>query len=142
MRNNVTFQYPEPFIPSSEEDGVLSVKGAEWFGKILREIPSLKVDPSYIQEDWGVVFFVHRSNKKFWVGLSTWPEGESAWLAHIHHRSLLQRFTSSGKQEFNQLILDLQQQLKARAGTSNITWFHERDMQSAEPLGSPTPETG
>lgn len=141
MRNHVTFRYPEPFVRYSEEDGILSTAGAEWFAALLRRVSSLEVDPEFCQEDWGVVIFVSRNGKRFWVGLSMWPDGESAWLAHIHHHSTawLQRLTSSGRRELEALIGDIHQALSQAASVSGVIWYREGDMKSAHVQGSPTP---
>jgi hypothetical protein len=142
MRNNVTFRCPEPFVRYLEEDGILSASGANWFAALLRKVPSLRVDPKFCQEDWGVVVFVSRNRMRFWIGLSMWPEDESAWLAHIHHHSFawLQRLTSSGKRELNALIRDIQKTLSGDPSVSGITWYREADMKTARANGSSTPE--
>jgi hypothetical protein len=142
MRNHVTFRCPEPFVRYSEEDGILSASGAGWFAALLRSVPSLEVDPKLCQEDWGVVIFVSRNRKRFWIGLSMWPEGESAWLAHIHHHSFawLQRLTSSGKAELDTLIGDIHHMLSNAASVSDITWYREGDMKTAGKQGSSTPD--
>src|SRR6516162_6681702 len=100
MRTNVTFRHPAEFVPLSVEDGILAVSGAQWFAALLRRIRGLEIDEDLCQEDWGVVFFARRNQKKFWIGLSAW-DSEGAWLAHFHHGSFarLQRFSSSGKKE-------------------------------------------
>ena len=144
MRNYVTFCYPERFVRYSEEDGILSAAGADWFASLLRRVPSLEVDPKLCQEDWGVVIFVSRNRRRFWIGLSMWPEGDSAWLAHVHHHSFawFQRLTSSGKRELNALIGDIQKVLSGEASVSGLTWYREADMKTARPSGRSTPEEG
>jgi hypothetical protein len=142
MGNNTTFRCPEPFVPFSDEEGILSATGVDWFATLLRRIPSLEVDPKYCQEDWGVVILVSRNQKKFWIGLSIWPEGDGAWLAHVHHSSFawLQRFTSTGRKGFERLIIDLDRQLTTDPKISDVIWHREDDMQSAAPGGSKKPD--
>jgi hypothetical protein len=141
MRNNVTFCHPAPFVRYSEQDGILAASGADWFANILRKVPALQVDPKMCQEDWGVVISVSRNGKRFWVGLSMWPEGESAWLAHFHQRTFawLQRITSAGERELDALIGDVQDTLLRDPSISRLTWYREADMNTARPNGSPTP---
>lgn len=76
MRNNVTFRHPAEFIPVSEDDGILATAGADWFVSLLQRIDGLSVQSELCQEDWGVVVFAERAGKRFWVGLSLWPEHE------------------------------------------------------------------
>jgi hypothetical protein len=142
MRNHVTFRCPEPFVPFSDEDGILSAKGVEWFATLLRRIPSLEIDPKFCQEDWGVVFFVTRNRKRFWIGLSMWPEGDGAWLAHTHHHSFawLQRFTASGKDELRRLITDMHCQLSSYPRITKIAWYREGDMKTAAAVSTQRPD--
>src|SRR5580765_1914740 len=101
MRTNVTFHHPAEFVPASEEDDILATTGAQCFVTLLHRVPGLDTTQELCQEDWGVVIFARRAQKKFWIGLSAWPEGEHAWLAHFHHGvyAWVQRLTSSGKTE-------------------------------------------
>jgi hypothetical protein len=87
MRNSVTFRYPAEFIAVSEDDCILATSGADWFVSLLRRVEGLSVQSQWCQEDWGVVVFAERGGKRFWIGLSFWPDGEQAWLAHFHHHS-------------------------------------------------------
>jgi len=87
MRTNVTFRHPAKFLGIEDVDaGVLAVRGAHWFAKILTRVPHLELDRKLCQEDWGVVLFARRNQNKFWIGLSAW-DSDGAWLAHIHHGS-------------------------------------------------------
>lgn len=90
MRNNVTFRHPAEFVET--EEGILSIDGVAWFVDLLRRIDGLGVDATLCQEDWGVVVFAQRAGKRFWIGLSLWPEDEPAWLAHVHHHSFARAF--------------------------------------------------
>ena len=139
MKSQVTFRCPEPFVPLGEEDGILSVKGAGWFVKLLQRIPSLEVEENLCQEDWGIVVFVRRNKKRFWMGLSVWPEGDSAWLVHIHHRSYgwLQRLSASGKEEFKRLVADIHKVLTSDSAISEVRWYRESDRTFASSAESP-----
>ena len=108
MRKNVTFRHPAEFVPVSGGDGILATAGAGWFVPLLRRIDGLSVQGELCQEDWGVVVFAERSGKRFWIGLSFWPDGEQAWLAHFHHHSFawLQRRSAAGKRELERLVSD------------------------------------
>lgn len=140
MRTNVTFRHPAEYVPVSDEEGVLAVSGAQWFAALLRRVAHLQIDEDVCQEDWGVVFFAQRNQKRFWIGLSAW-EAEGAWLAHFHHRSLawLQRFSSSGKSELKCLLADVHEVLAAEASISDIAWHDESEMSKPQPAGYPTP---
>jgi len=141
MRNNVSFCFPEEFERVSEEEGILSVQGAEWFVSILKKIPGIQVNEDLCQEDWGVVVFVNRNEKRFWVGLSQWSDGEFSWLAHVHHNSYawLQRWSRSGKREFDELIMSLDRVLTTDPNVSEKLWYHEKVMNRAYPRGSHRP---
>jgi len=143
MRNNVTFRHPAEFISSSENDGILATRGADWFVSLLRRIDALSVQSELCQEDWGVVIFVERGGKRFWIGLSQWPEGEQAWLAHFHHHSFawLQRRSAAGRRELERLIVDFHSVLASEPAVHNVAWYHESDMGRAEAQGSATPNT-
>jgi len=140
MHRHVTFWYPAPFVRLSEEDGVLSVDGAQRFVSLLKRIPGLQVDDELCQEDWGVVIFARRARKQFWIGLSGFDEHE--WAAHIHHGSFawLQRMSPSGKRAMEQLILDIHAVLANEPAVSKITWHPQTEAGKQNPRGSPTPQ--
>jgi hypothetical protein len=93
------------------------------------------------QEDWGVVVFAERAGKRFWIGLSLWPEDEPAWLAHFHHRSFawLQRWSAAGKSELERLASDFHTVLASEPTVRDIAWYHESDMRRAHAPSSTTP---
>ncbi len=140
MRTNVTFKYPAVFVPLSDEDGILAVSGAQWFTALLRRLPGLHIDRDPCQEDWGVVFFVRRNGKKYWVGLSAW-ESEGAWIAHFHHGAFasLQWFGLTGSRELRLLLVDVHKVLASEALISEISWHEESEINKPQPAGSPTP---
>jgi hypothetical protein len=144
MRNNVTFRYPAEFIPLSENDGILATRGADWFVSLLRRIDGLSVGDELCQEDWGVVVIAERGGKRFWIGLSFWPEGEQAWLAHFHHRSFawLQRWSTSGNRGLDRLISDFHSMIESEPLVRDIAWYHEREMTKANAESSATPNVG
>jgi hypothetical protein len=123
---------------------MLSVIGAQWFVTLLRRVPNLEIDERLCQEDWGVVVFARRSQKKFWIGLSMWPDGEHAWLAHFHHGSFawLQRFSSSGQRELQTLVTDVHRMLASEPAVSDIAWYDESQMRKAAPDGFASPSEG
>ena len=142
MRTHVIFRHPAPFVAVSEEDGVLSVDGSDWFVELLKRIEGLVVRAEPIQEDWGVAVAVERGGNAFWIGLSSWPEFDGAWLAHVHHGSFawFQRFSATGKREFRRLLSDLHRVLTAEPSVSHVTWYRERDMMKPNPQSHPTPD--
>jgi hypothetical protein len=140
MRTNVTFLHPAEFTPVSEDDGILATAGATWFVEVLRRIPGLKVGDSLIQEDWGVVAKASRNECRFWIGLCLWPEGESAWLAHVHHSALLQRFTPKGKAALLSLARDLRAALESDPLVQDVVWYRESDMSKPAPDGAANPD--
>lgn len=135
MCNNVSFRHPAEFARLSSEDGILAVEGADWFIELLQRVQNLEIDPNLCQEDWGVVVFARRNNKKFWIGLSMWPEGEHAWLAHFHHASFswIQKFSASGKAELDCLVAEFHNVLANQACVSEIAWHLESEMRLANP---------
>lgn len=141
MRNNVTFRFPAEFVPVSDEDGILSTAGADWFVSLLRRVAGLSVQSELFQEDWGVVIFAERDGNRFWIGLSLWPEDEPAWLAHFHHHSFawLQRWSAAGKRELERLVSDFHSVLASEPAVRDIAWYRERDMSRADVQSSPTP---
>jgi hypothetical protein len=143
MRNNVTFRHPAEFVGDSEDGGgVLAVSGALWFEALLQPVPGLEINGDPCQEDWGVVFFARRNQKKFWIGLGGWDEG--TWLAHFHHGSFawLQSLTSSGKAELARLLADVHGVLTADPAITKIAWHEEREMSKPQPAGFSTPVDG
>jgi hypothetical protein len=139
MRTYVTFRHPAPFVVVSEDDGILSVDGADWFVALLNRIASLNLQSELCQEDWGVVAFAERAGKRFWIGLSMYGEGE--WVAHVHHASLalFQRLSASGNRELQRVLCDLHDVLAADPAVSQIAWYREVEMRKAVPRGSSTP---
>jgi hypothetical protein len=133
MRKNVTFRHPAEFVPVSEDNGILATTGAGWFVSLLRRIDGLSVQSELCQDDWGVVVFAERSGKRFWIGLSFWPDGEQAWLAHFHHHSFawLQRRSAAGKRELERLVSDFHSVLASEPTVGDIAWYHESDMRRA-----------
>lgn len=144
MRTNVTFHHPAEFVSFSDEDGVLSVGGAQWFVTLLRRVPGLEINEKLCQEDWGVAIFAKRADRKFWIGLSMWPDGEHAWLVHFHHGSFawLQRFSSSRQRELQKLACDVHRVLTSEPLVSDVVWYDESQMRKAEPDGFATPVEG
>ena len=142
MRNNVTFCYRAEFVPVSDDDGILSVTAADWFVSLLRQVNDLSVRSDLCQEDWGVVVFAERAGKRFWIGLSFWPDDESTWLAHFHHHSFawLQRWSAAGKQELDRVISDFHAVLAQDPAIRDIAWYREKDMRGADALSSTTPD--
>lgn len=138
MRTNVTFRHPAEFVPLSDDDGILAVSGAQWFAALLRRVPDLEIDEELCQEDWGLVYFARRNQKKFWIGLSAW-DSDGAWLAHFHHGSFawLQRFSSSGKNELKRLLADVHEVLASEPAISEIAWHEETKMSKPQPAGVP-----
>jgi hypothetical protein len=141
MRTNVSFRHSAEFVPVSDEDSILAVGGAQWFVSLLQRVPGLQIDGELCQEDWGVVVFAQRDEKKFWIGLSMWPDGEHAWLAHFHHGSFawLQRLSSSGRSGLQRLVSDVHGVLAGEPAVSDIVWFEERQMRKAQPDGFTAP---
>jgi hypothetical protein len=140
MRTSVTFRHPAPFVALPEVEDVLAVAGADWFASTLKRIPNATVDENICQEDWGVVFFVRREERDFWIGLSKWDE-EGAWTAHFHHGSFawLQRFRAAAKDALRRLLVDVHSVLSSDPSFSEIAWQEERQMTRAEPASFPTP---
>ena len=85
MRNTVSFHYAAPLVVVSDEDGVLSVQGADWFLDLLRTISGVDLDQNAVREDRGVVVRARCARRRYWIGLSTM--GEHEWVAHVHHHS-------------------------------------------------------
>lgn len=140
MRTNVTFRHPAEFIGDEESGGgVLVVQGALWFATLLRRVPGLELDEDFCQEDWGVVFFTRRNQKKFWIGLSA-SHFDGDWLAHFHHGSFLQSFRSSGKNELKRLLADFHDVLASEPIVTEIAWYEESEMTKPTPAGFPTPD--
>ena len=141
MRNNVTFRHPAEFIPVSEDDGILATSGADWFVSLLQRIDGLSVQSELCQEDWGVVVFAERAGKRFWIGLSLWPEDEQAWLAHFHHHSFawLQRWSTAGKLELERFVSDFHSVVASEQTIYDVTRYYESDMRRGDAQGSATP---
>jgi hypothetical protein len=141
MRTHVTFRYPAEFVSDSE--GILAVSGVQWFVALLRRVPNLQIDDELCQEDWGVVLYARREDKKFWIGLSMW-EGEHSWLSHFHHASFawLQRLSSSGKRELQRVLCDFHAVLASEPAVSDIVWYEGKELDKARPGGFPTPGEG
>ena len=53
--------------------------------ELLALVHGLAIEPRLCQEDWGVFIFAERDGKRFWIGLTWWPEGEGEWLVDVHH---------------------------------------------------------
>lgn len=141
IRTNVVFRYAMPFVSLPDTDGVLSVDGADWLVEVLRQVPGLNVQSELCQEDWGVVAFAERDRKRFWIGLSQWPDAEKAWLMHVHHGSFqwLQWFSSSGRLALEELVCALDDVLKKHQQISDVAWYHERAMTNANPMRAASP---
>jgi hypothetical protein len=144
MRTNVTFRHPAEFVGDQEDGGgVLAVRGAHWFAALLRRVAGLRIDEDLCQEDWGVVFFARRNQKKFWIGLSAW-DAEGMWLAHFHHGlfAWLQWFRSSGKNELELLLVDVHKVLASEPAITDIAWHEGSEMTKPKPTGFPAPVDG
>lgn len=146
MRDNVTFVHPAAFVGvSAEDDGILSVAGAEWFAAILRRIPGLEVQAELCQEDWGVVVFASRGPARFWIGLSLWPDTPQGWLAHLHVGPYsvfehLRGAAKSARAVLPTLARDLHRVLGADPAVSGVTWYREKEMGLPEPSGASAPD--
>ena len=143
MRTYVTFRYPTEFDSATDAAGILAVSGVQWFVELLRRVADLQIDDvdEHCQQDWGVVLYARREDKKFWIGLSIW-EGEHSWLSHFHHDSFfawLQRLSSSGKRELQRVLCDFHAVLASEPAVSEIVWYEEKEIRKARPAGFPTP---
>jgi hypothetical protein len=141
MRTYVTFRHPAEFVGDSEDGaGVLAVSGAHWFGTLLQRVSGLQIDEDPCQEDWGVVFFARRDQKKFWIGLSA-RDDEGAWVAHFHHGPFawLQSFSSSGKNELECLLIDVHTVLTSESTITAIAWHEESEMSKPQRIGFSSP---
>jgi len=140
MRTHVMFRHPADFVPVSDEDGILSVTGADWFVSLLRQVPDLVFRDDLCQEDWGIVAFAERAERTFWIGLSA--EEEGTWVAHFHHGSWawLQRFSPAGDRELRRLTQDFHHVLANEAAVSEIIWYRQDDMMRQRQSGSATPD--
>lgn len=136
LLKNVLFSFPYELTVPVEECDVLSVEDAHWFAALLRRISDIHVDSSPVQEDWGVVFFVERHAKQFWIGLNYF--GNEEYWAHIHHVvfRLFQRWSRSGRDQFESLVEAFHKTLIADSQVSNVRWCH--DIQSSHETW-PTP---
>jgi hypothetical protein len=144
MRTNVSFSYPAEFVSDSYEGSpALSINGAHWFVELLSRVPALHIDENLCQEDWGVVLFVRRNQKKFWIGLSTWST-EGYWLVHFHHGSFawFQRINSSGKEELKSLLTEFHKVLMSEPAISGVVWYKESEMCKPEPVCYSAPIDG
>jgi hypothetical protein len=141
LRTHVSFRHPAEFVPISDEDGILSTTGADWFVKLLERIPGLEIDRDLCQEDWGVVVFAERDGMKFWIGIGGPYNEEGQWLILLNHGSFawLQRFRKSGREALQQLAIDFHQVLTGDPAVSKIQWYEPRETQKAEPVGHTTP---
>ncbi|MBL9184700.1 MAG: hypothetical protein JNN17_21320 [Verrucomicrobiaceae bacterium] len=141
MRTNVVFRYPAEFVPLSFDDGVVATAGAQWFLTLLSRLSGVVIDGEMCQEDWGVVVFVRRCQTKFWIGLSAWSDGEGAWLAHFHHGSFpwLKKFSSSGREELRNLLVDFHHMLVNEPTVSDIVWHQESQMTRPNPESFDSP---
>jgi hypothetical protein len=130
MRTNVVFRCAQEFVGADQDEGILGVRGAVWFVEKLKRIPGLAIDQQLIQEDWGVVIFSQKNEKRFWIGLSLLPDGENHWLAHVHHASwaLLQRFTTKGRAALDDLVKEIDVVLKADATVTDVRWCRDEDV--------------
>jgi hypothetical protein len=140
MRTYVTFRHPGPFKRLSDDDGILSVKGADWFVALLRQVRDLELRAELCQEDWGVVAFAARAATRFWIGLAA--EEDQSWMAHFHHGSWawLQRFNSSANRELQRLVQDFHEVLAHEAAVGAITWYREDDVMKRRQFGSTAPD--
>ncbi len=122
MRDHIRFSCVHNFVGTEEVPDVLSVEGAGWFHGILQGIAGLEVDPELCQEDWGVVFFAAREEKRFWIGLGGWPDPGGHWLVHLHHHSFAwkQRFSRAGKEALEVLVADVERALRAVPSISGV----------------------
>lgn len=140
MRTHVTFRHPAEFVGDEDDGGgILVISGAHWFVSLLRRVSRLELDEDLCQEDWGVVLFARRNQRKFWIGLSAWDEG--AWVAHLHHGPFawLQRFSSSGESELRRLLVDVHDVLASEPAITEIAWYEENEMTKPKPTGFTTP---
>jgi hypothetical protein len=143
MRTHVTFRHPAEFVPVSEDDGILSITGVEWFLTILRQVPDLELDPDLCQEDWGVVVFARRTSGRFWIGVSMGPgfaPEEDDWIVHVHGAtSWLQRLSGAAAPAVDRLAHDLHIALQADPLVADVQWFTQRELNQGHRQGAPTP---
>jgi hypothetical protein len=73
--------------------------------------------------------------------LSQWPDAPDAWLVHFHHGSFawMQWFGSSGRLALAELVCAFHEVLTGDKDVANVTWYHERDMRTADPSGAARP---
>jgi hypothetical protein len=117
MRTHVTFRHPAEFVPVSEDDGILSSTGVEWFLTILRQVPDLELDPDLCQED--------------------------DWIVHVHGAtSWLQRLSGAAAPAVDRLAHDLHIALQADPLVADVQWSTQRELNQGHRQGAPTPGAG
>jgi hypothetical protein len=138
IRNHATFRHPEALEAHPDELDTLTIAGVDWFVDVLREIPRLAVDRELCQEDWGVVVFGRRDGFTFWFGLSYWDEEE--FVAHVHHRGLLQRFRAAGRVAYATTIADLHVALSQHHSITHVAWHYESELDRSTSRGAASPD--
>ncbi len=138
MRTNVSFRFSTEFVGAAESDDILGVNGVSWFIERLQRIPELSLASSLVQEDWGVVVFAERRKRRFWIGVSLFEE--DTWIAHVHHRSVLQRLSPSGRRQLQALTQDLHVALSSDAAVSDVRWYRQKDLRRPPYAWQASPE--
>lgn len=133
MRDHLRFHLAKPLVVTEDngESGALSVGGADWFVEVLGRVRGLALEQRLCQEDWGVVAFATRAGKRFWIGLTSWPDGDGEWLVHVHHASFAwtQRLSRSGREALRQLISDVHSVLCSDSEVSRVVLLSARDLR-------------
>jgi hypothetical protein len=136
MKDHVQFEYPAPFIGSSEGGDVIGVEGVEWFDTLLSKVTGFSRSGSPIQEDWGVVFFMSSESYKFWVGISWY--GENNWIAHVHQSTLKFMLPFTGRNELTSFAESLDTVLQDESRVKDVRWCDNRSVSGTDLSAHPT----
>ena len=129
MRSSVSFKFVTEFVGADADEGILGIKGADWFVRRLQQIPEITVVPNLIQDDWGVAILVTRKRRQFWFGLGVF--GDDTWIAHLHRYPLgvLEYLLPPHKRQFDALLKEFHAVLATDPAISEIRWYEERDLR-------------
>jgi len=99
---------------------------------MIETLPShgVEMDSEPCWEDWGWEAFATMDGCRFWIGTSPMftVDDPPDWIIHVHHFTILKRFTTRGRRALVRVTAALDRVLHDSPDIGEVRWHREADV--------------